>query len=72
MRFSDFFLLVERLQSIGTHKPNDDKVNTRAAAPANNFYPQKREKEKKEEKKDMPFLSARRAATVKAFRQNTT
>jgi hypothetical protein len=34
--------------------------------------PQKREKRKKEEKKDMPFPTARRAAAVKVFRQNTT
>jgi hypothetical protein len=47
-------------------------VKTRATAPANNFSPQKREKRKKEEKKDMPFPTARRAAAVKVFRQNTT
>jgi hypothetical protein len=46
-------------------------VNTRATAPANNFYPQKRER-KKEEKKGYTLQTAREAAAVKVFCQNTT
>ena len=72
MRFSDFFFLIARLQNKGTHKPNDQRVKTRAAAPANNFYPQKRERKKKKKKKRYTLQTARRAAAVKVFRQNTT
>jgi hypothetical protein len=47
-------------------------VKTRAAAPANNFYPQKEKEKRKEEKKGYTLQTARRAAAVKVFCQNTT
>lgn len=40
--------------------------------PANNFYPQKRERKRKEEKKGYTLQTAREAAAVKVFCQNTT
>ena len=47
-------------------------MKTRAAAPANNFSPQKEKEKRKEEKKGYTLQTARRAAAVKVFRQNTT
>jgi len=47
-------------------------VNKRGTTPANNFYPQKRERKRKEEKKGYTLQTAREAAAVKVFCQNTT
>jgi len=47
-------------------------VNKRGTTPANNFYPQKRERKKKRRKKRIYSSKAREAPAVKVFWQNTT